>query len=291
MGRTLRVAALQMSLEPASGGDPLIERIAHHVRVAKDYGCDVLCLPEHLTLQILAEPAGPLPADEAMARLSDFTDTYKDALSHLARQHRINIVGGSHAAETAGGEICNTAWFAHRTGHLDGQHKIHPTPDERDVWGIVGGSALDMIDSDFGPVGITICYDSEFPELGRKLADDGALVVFVPYMTDTEHGHWRVTHCCQARAVENQCAMVTAGMVGTIRNVTNLDMAYARSRIITPCDTGFPPQGIAVEATPGTEQMIFADLDLDAITRARRDGAVRNLADRRSDLYRVDFKG
>lgn len=284
---TTRIASVQLALRRSSGLDDLVDRVAHFARSAADYGCDFVCFPEHLTLQILGADDVLLDADEAIERLTDITDGYRDALSFLARKHRINIVGGSHAARDDDGAVRNTAWFAHRNGSVEGQAKLHPTPDERDVWSIEGGSNLDIIESDHGPIGITICYDSEFPELGRKLADDGAQIVFVPYMTDTENGHWRVTHCCQARTVENQCYVVTSGITGTIENVTNCEMAYAQSRIMTPCDTGFARGGIAVEAAANTEQMIFADLDLDALSRAREGGAVLNLADRRRDLYSV----
>ena len=49
-----------------------------------------------------------------------------------------------------------------------------------------------------------ICYDSEFPELARHLADQGAMILFVPFCTDTSNGYYRVRHCAQARAIELQ---------------------------------------------------------------------------------------
>jgi predicted amidohydrolase len=84
-----------------------------------------------------------------------------------------------------------------------------------------------------------ICYDSEFPEMARHLTDAGVKLFFVPYCTDTRHGHLRVRYCCHARTVENQCYVVTAGLVGNIDNVANMDINYAQSAILTPSDHPF----------------------------------------------------
>lgn len=290
MKSMVRIASLQMALHSFDNVDALFERVAHFARTASDYGADFLCLPEYMTLQALSNNSKALTVAEAINDLTELTDSYKDTLSFLAAQHRINIIGGSHMTRDDNDIIRNICFIAHRDGAIDEQYKIHPTPDERAIWGIEGGDVAQIINTDCGPVGVTICYDSEFPELGRHLVDQGANIIFVPYLTDTEHGHWRVTHSCMARAVENQSYIVTAGMVGTIHNVTNLDMAYAASRIITPCEISFTPDGIAAQASAGIEQMIIADIDLDKLTHARQSGAVQNLANRRRDLYEVRWK-
>ena len=135
-----------------------------------------------------------------------------------------------------------------------------------------------------------ICYDSEFPELARHLIDQGAMILFVPYLTDTVHGHLRVRHCCAARTIENQCYVATAGMAGQIANVPEQYGAFAKSAILTPSDLPFARDGIAAEASENIETIIFADLDLGMLDWARREGSVRNLSDRRPDLYSVVWK-
>ena len=132
-----------------------------------------------------------------------------------------------------------------------------------------------------------ICYDSEFPEVARRLADEGARVMFVPFQTDTRQGHLRVRYCCHARAIENQCYVVTSGNCGNLPHVENLDINYAQSAILTPCDFPFARDGIAAEATENVEQVVVADLDLAQLSWARARGSVRNLRDRRFDLYSV----
>jgi predicted amidohydrolase len=146
---------------------------------------------------------------------------------------------------------------------------------------------LRAIPTDCGPVGVLICYDSEFPELARRLADEGAKIIFVPYATDGREGHNRVRYCCHARAIENQIYLVTAGNVGNLPNVENMDINYAQSAIITPCDFPFARDGLAAEAGDNVETVIMADLRLDELAISRRSGTVRNLTDRRFDLYRI----
>jgi predicted amidohydrolase len=65
-----------------------------------------------------------------------------------------------------------------------------------------------------------ICYDVEFPELSRLMADQGMNILFVPFLTDTQNGYTRVKHCAQARAIENECYVAIAGCVGNLPKST-----------------------------------------------------------------------
>ena len=179
-----------------------------------------------------------------------------------------------------------------RDGSVHEQPKIHPTPDERHWWNIKGGHTLRAINTDCGPIGVLICYDCEFPELARHLvANQGANILFVPYSTEERQGHLRVRYCSQARAVENQCYVVTAGNIGNLPKVQNMDIHYAQSGILTPCDFPFARDGVAADTTPNVEMIAFADLELDTLISARTSGTVLNLKDRRHDLYSVFWSG
>jgi predicted amidohydrolase len=169
--------------------------------------------------------------------------------------------------------------------------KIHPTPSEVAVWGIEGGDAVDVIETDCGPVGVLVCYDAEFPELARRLVDQGAMMLLVPFCTDDRRGFLRVRYCCHARAIENQVYVAMAGVVGNLPDVENMDVHYAESAILTPCDMPFARDGIAADTPPNVETVVVADLRIGDLDVARRTGSVRNLADRRLDLYGVVWKG
>lgn len=99
----------------------------------------------------------------------------------------------------------------------------------------------------------------------------------------------RVRYCAQARAIENQCFVVLSGNVGNLPGVANMDIQYAQSCILTPCDFPFARDGVAAEASENIEALTIADVNLADLTWARAEGTVRNLADRRFDLYRIDW--
>ena len=139
-------------------------------------------------------------------------------------------------------------------------------------------------------IGVLICYDVEFPELSRIMADQGMQILFVPFLTDTQNAYSRVRVCAQARAIENECFVVIAGSVGNLPRVHNMDIQYAQSGVFTPCDFAFPTDGKRAEATPNTEMILVSDVDLDLLNELHTYGSVRNLKDRRHDLYEVKMK-
>jgi predicted amidohydrolase/GNAT superfamily N-acetyltransferase len=286
----VRVAAVQLQARTISDTDQFYANVDYFVNIASEYGADFVVFPEHFTLQLLACEDTELAPEQAIQRTSEHTAEFVERLQAMAIGRAINIVGGSHATVTHDGDIHNVGYVFLRDGTVHTQEKLHPTPDERASWHIKGGDSVDVIDTDCGPVGVLICYDAEFPEAARRLADQGARVIFVPYNTDTRHGHLRVRYCCQARAVENQCYVVTAGMVGNLDNVSNIDIQYAQSAILTPCDFPFARDGIAAEASENVEMIIVADLNLATVQWARAQGSVRNLRDRRFDLYRTRWR-
>ena len=138
-------------------------------------------------------------------------------------------------------------------------NSIMGTSRKRHWWNIQGGRGNSVIQTDCGPIGVMICYDSEFPELARHLVDQGALMLFVPFCTDSRQGYLRVRYCGQARAIENQCFTVLSGNVGNLPNVANMDIQYAQSCILTPCDFPFARDGIAAETSENVETIAVAD--------------------------------
>jgi len=285
----VRVACVQLPMHNVQSRDGFYAPVEQYVGIAAQYGCDFVLFPEMMTFPLVAL-IGHDP-DATVDALTEETPDFRARMSAMAVRHKINVIAGSHVTRDEGGIVRNISYLCLRDGTVHAQQKLHPTPDEKSVWGIEGARGLSVIDTDCGPVGTLICYDSEFPELGRKLADDGARLVFVPFLTDTRAGTMRVRLCSQARAIENQYYLALAGSCGTLRGVLNVDIAYARSAIFTPCDLPFARDGIAAEAEPNIEQIIFADLDMAKLDRARDAGAVRNLDDRRPDLYDTVWKG
>ena len=284
---SVRVATCQFQARAVKNFEEFVGNVEYFIEVAADYRADFVVFPELFTLQLLAFEKAKLTPMEAIDRLTDHTPNLTAELSRMALRYNINIIGGSHPTRTDDGDIQNVAIVCLRDGSVHLQEKIHPTPNERYWWKIKGGDRIDAIQTDCGPIGVLICYDSEFPELARRLVDEGARIIFVPFCTDSRQGYLRVRYCSQARAIENQCYVVLSGNVGNLPNVENMDIQYAQSCILTPCDFPFARDGIAAEASENVETLTISDLNLADLTWARAEGTVQNLADRRFDLYRI----
>ena len=286
---SVRIATCQLQARAVKDFDDFIGQVRYFVDVASDYGADFILFPELFTLMLLSAEEKELSPLESIERLSDYTPRIRDALSEMALRYNINIIGGSHPTRMDDGDIHNVAYVCLRDGSIHEQEKIHPTPNEAYWWNIKGGDSIDVIQTDCGPIGVQICYDSEFPELTRRLVDQGARIIFVPFCTDSRQGYMRVRYCSAARAIENQCFVVMSGNVGNLPNVANMDIQYAQSCILTPCDFPFARDGIAAEATENVETLTISDVNLADLSWARAEGTVRNLADRRFDLYRIEW--
>lgn len=283
----VRVATVQYMQRRVTSFDEFAKLVRYFVDVVSDYRADFVVFPELFTLQLLSMESEELKPAAAIAQLTRYVPQLKEMLRELAMTYNVNIIGGSHPTQTESGAVQNIAYICLRDGTIHEQAKLHPTPSEAYWWNLEGGDTLNAIETDCGPIGVMICYDSEFPELARHLTDQGANILFVPFCTDERQSYLRVRYSCQARAVENQCYVVMSGNVGNLPGVSNMDIQYAQSCILTPCDFPFARDGIAADTTPNVETVAFADLRVESLRYARNSGTVRNLKDRRHDLYRV----
>lgn len=285
----VRVATAQYQMRRVESFEDFAKQVEFMVDAASDAKADFICFPELFTLQLLSlvKPAQP---GAAARELATFTPRFFEMMRELAMRFDIHIVGGSQF-HLDGDTLYNTAWLFRRDGTTERQDKIHVTPNESRWWGVTGGESVSVFDTDHGKVAIAVCYDIEFPEQCRVIAEQGALLIFVPFNTNDRQGYVRVRTCAQARCIENQIYVVTSGCVGNLPGVENADIHYAQSGIFTPSDIAFSRDGIAAEAHPNIETVLIHDLDLQLLRRARRSGTVRNWADRRTDLYRVEWTG
>ncbi len=284
----VRVATVQYQQRGIKNFEEFAQMVRYYVDVSSAYKADFVVFPEYFTMQLLSIENEAVKPHIAIEHMTQYTERVKSLLMELAMKYNINIIGGSHPSKQKGG-IRNISYICLRNGELHEQPKIHPTPDEAYWWNIDGGDKIKVIPTDCGPIGVLICYDSEFPELTRHLVNQGIHMLFVPFMTDERQSYLRVRYCCQARAVENQIYVVMSGNVGNLPRVSNMDIQYAQSCILTPCDFPFSRDGIAADTTPNVETVAFADLRLDALLEARNNGTVQNLKDRRHDLYSVKW--
>ena len=286
--KVVRLGLIQWQMRPYKNLDELLQQAEFFIDSVSGYRSDFALFPEFFDAPLMAEN-NHLPEPEAIRELAKHTEAIVQKFSEFSVSYNINIITGS-MPEMKGDRLYNVGHICKRDGSVERYEKLHVTPDEAKIWGMQGGSGLRTFDTDCGKIGVLICYDVEFPELSRLLADDGMDILFVPFLTDTQNGFSRVHHCAQARAIENECYVAVAGSVGNLPKVHNMDIQFAQSMVFTPCDFSFPTNGIKAEATPNAEMILIADLDLDLLRELNQFGAVRNLKDRRKDIFELRRK-
>lgn len=279
----VRLGLIQWQMRPYSSLEELLNQAEYFIDALAGYRSDFALFPEFFNAPLMAKD-NHLSTPDAIRELAKHTDAIVNKFSEFSISYNINIISGS-MPEMKDGNLYNVGYICKRDGTIERYEKIHVTPDETKVWGMQGGNEIRSFDTDCGKIGVLICYDSEFPELSRLLADEGMDILFVPFLTDTQNGYSRVRFCSQARAIENECYVAIAGSVGNLPNVENMDIQFAQSMVFTPCDFAFPTNGIKAEATPNTEMILIADVDLDLLRELHQFGAVKNLQDRRKDLF------
>jgi len=281
--KNVRIGLVQWKMRVFNSIDELFQQVEHFVDAIAAYKADFAVFPEYFNAPLMQEFNSMKEAD-AMRAMAQFTERIKEKFSEFAVSYNVNIIAGSMPLYE-NNSLKNVGYLCHRNGKIDSYEKIHITPDEVKYWGLEGGSKLNTYDTDAGKIGILICYDVEFPELPRLLANEGMQILFVPFLTDTQNAYMRVRTCAQSRAIENECFVAITGSVGNLPQVENFDLNYSQSAVFTPCDFAFPSNGIKSEATANTEMILLADVDLKLLDELHAYGSVRNLKDRRPDFY------
>jgi predicted amidohydrolase/GNAT superfamily N-acetyltransferase len=284
----IRLGLIQWQMRPYENLEALLQQAEYFIDAVSGYRSDFALFPEFFNAPLMADN-NHLSTPDAIRELAKHSEHIVKKFYEFSISYNINIITGS-MPEVIDGGLFNVGHLCRRDGSIERYEKLHITPDEAKVWGMQGGKELKVLETDCGKIGVLICYDCEFPELSRILADEGMDILFIPFLTDTQNGYSRVRHCAQARAIENECYVAIAGSVGNLPNVQNMDIQFAQSMVFTPCDFSFPTNGIKAQATPNSEMILIADVDIALLRELNQFGAVRNLKDRRKDLFELRKK-
>ncbi len=268
----MRAALIQMPVTADKSEN--IETACRRLREAKAREADIAVLPEMFCC----------PYDNTCFR--DYGEAAggeaQSALSSLAAELELYVVGGS-LPELEGDRVYNTSYVYGRRGELLTKHRKAHLFDidveggqrfrESDV--LSPGSAVTTFETEFGTMGLCICFDFRFEELARCMCLRGAKCIFVPaaFNMTTGPAHWELLF--RQRAVDNQC--FTIG-VSPARDETASYAAYGNSIAADPWGTVLCRAG-AGEAT------LYADLSLRRVDAVRRQ--LPSLSARREDLYEV----
>ena len=244
-------------------------------RWVSDADADLLVFPEYGAMELASLSGRAVAGDlEASLHAVAALDPQVRALhADLAARHGCHILGASGPAFD-GARPVNRAVLYGPDGVIGHQDKQIMTRFEREEWHVTGAPGLRIFDTTLGRIGILICYDSEFPLLGRVLAQAGAQLLLVPSCTDTVAGFSRVRIGAMARALESQCVVVQAPTVGPCDWMPALDENRGRAAIYGPPDGFWPETGIIAEGEMDAPGWVRATVDLSRVDVSRRDGAV-----------------
>lgn len=203
-------------------------------------------------------------------------------ISNLACENKVYILAGS-IPEKENDKLYNTSYLFDRNGEIIAKHrKMHLfdidvkgkiTFKESDV--LTAGDDVTVADTEFGKIGIGICYDVRFPELARLMAQKGALILFYPgaFNMTTGPAHWELLF--KSRALDNQVYCVG------VAPALNEDASYhsfGHSIIASPW-------GDVIAEASEKEKLIISEIDLIEIEKIREELPL--LENKREDLYEI----
>lgn len=260
----LNVACLQLD-PPAPGPAAARTRaVADQVRARRD--ADLVVLPElwpvgYFAFDAYERSAEPVPG-EALDRLRDAA---VDAQAH--------VVAGSVVERGPEGRLHNTSVLIGPSGDLLGRYrKIHVFGHGSDEPRLIAaGDRLEVVKTEIGTIGLSICYDLRFPELYRALVARGAeILLVVAAWPRARTGHWAIL--TRARALENQAWLIACGAAGVDRG----HELAGRSVVVSPT-------GVVVAEAGEDAAELDCEIDVAAASAYRREFPA--LADRQPSLH------
>lgn len=242
---------------------------------------ELLVLPEYACVELGTALVGRDATDEQteLAAMVAASDDILAAMRDAAMRHRTWLLAGTLPMRNADGRVVARAPLIAPDGRMAFQEKRMMTRFEAERWGISSGADPQVFDTPWGRIGISICYDVEFPKHVRVQVEAGAWLILAPSCTDTRHGAHRVAIGARARALENQCYVATAPTVGMAPWSAALDVNVGQAAVFGPVDRGFPDDGVLAMGTADAPGWIFCTLDPSRIAWVREHGAVRNHRD------------
>ena len=209
-------------------------------------------------------------------------ETWK-ALSDMAKEYGVYLSAGSVPEKDEQGHVYNTAYVFDRSGNQIAKHrKVHLF--DINVQGgqaykesetLTAGDGHTVFDTEFGKMGICICFDFRFPEIARLMVQDGAKVIFVPaaFNMTTGPAHWEIM--LRGRAVDNQCFVIATS---DARDENSGYISWGHSMIVSPW-------GDIVQEMDEKEGIMITEIDLEYVEEIRQQLPL--LSARRTDLYEL----
>jgi predicted amidohydrolase len=273
---THRIAAAQWPIEALGSFAQWQSKLTRWLTDAADGGAKLCVVPEYASMELTSILAAvdQSTLSRQLTAMQQLLPAYRAAYAELADKLHLTVVAGSFPQwDSIHARYLNVA-RVFRGAEEFAIEKLQMTRFESEQWGISAGAGQLVIQTPVGLIGVAICYDSEFPMIGRRLAVAGAQLICVPSATDTVAGYHRVKTACAARALENQCFVVQAPTVGSAPWSIAMDSNHGAAGVFAPPDRGFPDDGVIARGAFDASQWLFADLDLACVDEVRNNGTV-----------------
>lgn len=269
----IKIAAIQMSTVADKMEN--VRTVKTYLEKIKDENPDFVILPEMFCCPYQTENF-PIYAEKEGGPVWQ-------QLSGYAKQYGIYLIGGSMPEKDAEGNVYNTSYIFDREGKQIGKHrKVHlfdidvkggQTFKESDT--LTAGDSDTVFDTEFGKIGVMLCFDIRFPELSRMMVNDGVKVIFVPaaFNMTTGPAHWELSF--RTRALDNQIYMVGCAPA---RDVSAGYISWGHS-IVTD------PWGRVIDMLDEKKGILLAELDMDYEEQVREELPL--LKSRRKDIYQL----
>lgn len=257
-----RVAAVQMA--SGSNVQANLTEAGRHIRAAAEEGAKLVVLPENFALM------GKTDSDLLKIKEKEGSGPIQKFLSETAAKHGVWLVGGTIPMESDDPSLVRSAClvFNDKGERVARYDKIHlfdvDIVDSNESYTesktIQPGTDVHVVDTPVGKVGIAICYDVRFPELFRKLLDQGAEIFAIPsaFTAITGRAHWE--SLIRARAIENLCFVIAAGQGGY--HVSGRE-THGDSMIVDPW-------GSVLDRLQRGSGVVIADIDSDRLSQIRK---------------------
>lgn len=277
--RPLRLGMLQYPVERPASVAAFAAKLDAWLAEARG-AADLAMLPEYACVELGAALAGTEAPDEAAELLAmvDHAEAILAAMRQAAMRAGLWLLPGSLPMRE-GTRVVNVAPLIGPDGRMAMQQKRMMTRFEAERWGVSAGAPPAVFDTPWGRLGISVCYDVEFPKHVRAQVEQGAWAILAPSCTDSAHGFSRVRIGAQARALENQCYVAVTPTVGLAPWSAALDENHGQAALFGPPDRGFPEDGVVASGRMDEAGWLFAMLDPALIDHVRAEGAVRNHRD------------
>ena len=271
MSVSLKAALVQMQVQPKTCDSLALAE--SFIKKASAAGADLVLLPEMFCCPYQNKNF-PLYAQR------EGEEIWLE-LSRMAREQNLILAAGSVPERDEDGKIYNTAYVFDRQGNQIAKHrKMHLF--DIDVSGgqsfresdtLTAGNSITTFDTEFGVMGLCICYDFRFPELSRLMVERGAKVILVPaaFNMTTGPAHWEILF--RTRALDNQVFTLGAAPA---RDPSSGYTSYGNSIAVSPW-------GDALDRLGADQEMLVCTLELDRVAQVRRELPL--LAHRRKDVY------